>query len=369
MPSIFISYRREDAAGHAGHLAAELSLRYGESSVFIDIDAIAPGVDFERRIDDALSSCQVALVLIGDEWLTAERDGKRRIAQENDYVRREVGAALLRDDVTVIPVLIEGAQMPSAAELPADIAPLAKINALELSNKRWRYDLGRLYDVVGRSDPKWKRVLRATPRWAKRASPVAVVAGAAAAAVLLLSGGGENAAARIAACEHTHGLTSARQQRLTRPGESQVHRSDIVPGAGGSITFRQRTFASCSWPPPSGADPDGYSAITVTTTNGPGEFEASGRDLADRIESSCLRLELEYSFAHMATQRRFPPFQPSPGTIWAMVGPTLSSIHFHRIAEIGTASGDRVRLPFYPSADEVAVLHSGDAVLEHAQCA
>jgi hypothetical protein len=284
-----------------------------------------------------------------------------------------VTAALHRADVTVIPVLIEGAEMPSAGELPADIAPLAKINALELSSKRWKYDLGRLYEIVARSDPKWERFLRAAPRWAKRASPVAVLGAAAAAAVLLLSGGGggggEDPAARIAACEHTHGFTSARQQRPTHPGESQIHRSQIVPSPSGSLYFKQRTFASCSWPAPSGADPDGYSAIVVTTTNGPGEIEASDRTLADRIESNCEPVQLEYFLGHMGTERPVPPFQASPGTIWPMAGgPTLRQIHFDRIAEIGTPAGDRLRLPFYPSSNEADVLHNCYMALTHAQC-
>ena len=192
MPSIFISYRREDVSGHAGRLAAELGLRYGRANVFIDIDAISPGVDFEARIQGALDACQVTLVLIGDEWLTAKRDGRRRIEQENDYVRMEVAAALARDDVTVIPVLVEGAQMPSAAELPSDVARLAKINACELSTRRWRYDFDRLDEVVARSDSRWARLVRATPRWARRASPFLALGVAAAVAVILLAGGPSN---------------------------------------------------------------------------------------------------------------------------------------------------------------------------------
>jgi TIR domain len=192
MPSIFISYRREDVSGHAGRLAAELSSRYGRENVFIDIDAISPGVDFEDRIHNALDSCQVTLVLIGDEWLTAERDGRRRIEQENDYVRMEIAAALARDDVTVIPVLVEGAQMPAAAELPPDVSRLARINACELSTRRWRYDFDRLEEIVGSSDTRWRRLLRTTPRWAKRASPFLAFAVAAAVAAILLAGGGSD---------------------------------------------------------------------------------------------------------------------------------------------------------------------------------
>jgi hypothetical protein len=199
MPNIFISYRREDVSGHAGRLASELSARFGHGSVFIDIDAISPGVDFEQRIQQALDECQVTLVLIGDEWLTTERDGRRRIDQEGDYVRMEIAAALAREDMTVIPVLIESTQMPSPAELPADISGLAKINACELTTKRWGYDFSRLQEIVGREDTWRRRLLRTTPRWAKRASPFLAVAVAATVIAIVLAGGSKNNGAQVAA--------------------------------------------------------------------------------------------------------------------------------------------------------------------------
>jgi hypothetical protein len=76
-------------------------------------------VDFVERIHQAVGSCDVALVLIGEEWLAMTGpQGKRRLDDPEDFVRVEVAAALTRDDVTVVPVLVEGAQMPSSAELP-----------------------------------------------------------------------------------------------------------------------------------------------------------------------------------------------------------------------------------------------------------
>src|SRR2546430_7627981 len=136
MPSIFISYRREDTSGEAGRLAEDLAEQFGRSSVFIDIDAIGPGADFEQRIRDALDACQMALVLIGDRWLDALPEERRRIDEEGDYVRQEIATALERSDVTVVPVLVEGAKMPVPGELPPEISALAKRNAVELSNKR-----------------------------------------------------------------------------------------------------------------------------------------------------------------------------------------------------------------------------------------
>jgi hypothetical protein len=155
---IFISYRRGDTAGHAGRLSDGLSARFGPESVFMDLDAIAPGTDFEAKIRDEVSACDVVLVLIGDQWSTvSSQDGRRRIDDPGDYVRQEVAAALARDGLTVVPVLVEGARMPGPAELPDDLKRLARINAIELSDQRWRFDIGRLEDAIARALPRSTR--------------------------------------------------------------------------------------------------------------------------------------------------------------------------------------------------------------------
>src|SRR5256885_1019645 len=359
MPSVFISYRRLDTAGEASHLADDLVERFGRSSVFIDIDSISAGADFEARIGEALDTCQVALVLIGDRWLTVELpDGSRRIDDEADYVRKEIAAALERDDVTVVPVLVEGAEMPPAGELPSDISRLPKLNALELSNKRWRYDFGQILGIAEGHDTWWRRFVRWLPRWAKRGGPVlALAVVGAVAAVVATSGGGPDKATKVAACERAHGLSAAQVQRPPRPGESRVDRSQVGPPDQASLVFEQKTFASCDWPPPPGADSDGYRAITVTVTNGPvAQPESSGRTIADRIESNCKRLRLEYTYAHTGDQTHLRPFQASPGDIWGLSGDTSG---YSRIAQTGTTSAYHVHLPFYPRRREVVVLRNG----------
>jgi TIR domain len=137
MPTVFISYRRNDTAGEAGRLADDLSEKFGRSRVFVDVDSIPLATNFEERIEAALDSCRVVFVLIGSEWLTSRLpSGERRLDAEDDYVRQEVARALKRQDVAVVPVLVEGATMPSARDLPAEISTLATINAVDLSNKR-----------------------------------------------------------------------------------------------------------------------------------------------------------------------------------------------------------------------------------------
>jgi len=172
---IFISYRRDDTSGEAGRLADELTRTFGRQNVFIDVDAVAPGTDFEQRIRGALDSSDVVLVLIGDRWLTDRlADGRRRIDDEHDYVRMEVAGALGRTDATVVPVLVEGATMPRASDLPTSLAPLATRNAVDLAGKRWPYDVGVIVDLARGRDRWWRRAAAAVRR--RRRRVVAAVA-------------------------------------------------------------------------------------------------------------------------------------------------------------------------------------------------
>jgi TIR domain len=146
---IFISYRREDCPAHAGRLYDTLSARFGEANVFMDVDTLEPGVDFVQRIEEAVGSTDVLLALIGDNWLTVtDADGNRRIDQPGDFVQLEVARGLARDDVRVVPVLVEGAEMPVAAELPEPLKPLARRNGVALSETRWRSDTSELVGAI-----------------------------------------------------------------------------------------------------------------------------------------------------------------------------------------------------------------------------
>jgi hypothetical protein len=129
---IFISYRREDTKDVAGWLAERLVQRFGKSHVFLDVDSIAPGLDFAEAIDRALGSCQVLLALIGHQWLTmTDENGRRRLDDPDDKVRLEIEAALERH-VRLISVLVDEATMPRAPDLPASLAELASRQALRI---------------------------------------------------------------------------------------------------------------------------------------------------------------------------------------------------------------------------------------------
>lgn len=142
---IFISYRRSDCQSQANGLYDGLKHRLGSAKIFMDLETIPPGVDFEEHIRNEIAQCDVVLVLIGDEWLETRPDESvRRIDEPGDFVRLEIESSLGLEGVRVIPVLVEGARMPLASELPAKIHRLARLNAFELSDSRWGSDLERL---------------------------------------------------------------------------------------------------------------------------------------------------------------------------------------------------------------------------------
>src|SRR2546430_11860155 len=101
MPSdlrIFLSYRRQDSPGHAGRLHDRLATRFGMENVFIDVDAIEPGLDFREVIDSAVGACDVLIAVIGRDWLSAPHAaGRRRLESDNDYRRPALEAPPARE--------------------------------------------------------------------------------------------------------------------------------------------------------------------------------------------------------------------------------------------------------------------------------
>ena len=149
---IFISYRREETAYAAGWLFDRLADQFGDGQVFKDVDSIGLGDDFVEVITNAVGSCDVLLALIGISGSRSPmRDGLRRLDDPDDFVRLEIEAALTRD-VRVIPILVDGARMPRADELPPSLAKLVRRQALELSPSRFDFDTGRLLRGAGQ-DP------------------------------------------------------------------------------------------------------------------------------------------------------------------------------------------------------------------------
>ncbi len=134
MAKVFISYRRADSASISGRIYDRLVAQLGRANVFKDVDDIPPGVNFGAYIQDSLRQCAVALVIIGPRWLDVQAaDGERRLDDAQDWVRIEIETARSLG-LTIIPLLVEGARMPKAAELPDSLQELAQINSVVVRN-------------------------------------------------------------------------------------------------------------------------------------------------------------------------------------------------------------------------------------------
>lgn len=132
MATIFISYRRNDSAYVARTIYERLRARFGEQSVFWDVDTIPFGVDFREQIEKSVGQCDVLVAVIGDTWTsTTSPDGRRRLDNDKDAVRIELLAAFSRN-IAVIPVLVGNATMPLETELPPSLRALSYQNAAEL---------------------------------------------------------------------------------------------------------------------------------------------------------------------------------------------------------------------------------------------
>jgi hypothetical protein len=149
MSAIFISYRRDDTRGYAGRLVDTLAEHFHPADLVRDIDSIPAGSDFEAYIREAVARCTALIAIVGPEWLEATAEGRRRIDDPADFVRLEIASALALGKV-VIPVLVGGARMPPAHELPEPLVPFARRQAHELNERHWRSDIARLARELGR---------------------------------------------------------------------------------------------------------------------------------------------------------------------------------------------------------------------------
>ena len=149
----FINYRTDDELVGAVYLAEKLAEVVGAGNVFLDRHSLRPSDDFEKVIEDRLSTTCMLLALIGPRWAGAVPGGGRRIDNQADWVRREIATAFAHG-VDVTPVLLRGASLPKSSELPADIAALAGRHRFVLHDSSFAADAARLVALVtGRTEP------------------------------------------------------------------------------------------------------------------------------------------------------------------------------------------------------------------------
>jgi hypothetical protein len=175
--NVFVSYRREDSAPYAGRVCDRLEGVLGRDHVFIDVEDIAPGMDFVQTIANTVGRCDVLVAIIGPRWvqtLQARND-------EQDFVEYEIAVALDRG-ITIIPVLVGGATMPAQGDLPPRLQGFHRRQALVISDMDFDRGADELLRAVGRATSKPK-----TPHkvlWAVIAAGLIIAVGGAAALLM-----------------------------------------------------------------------------------------------------------------------------------------------------------------------------------------
>ncbi|MGD9753102.1 MAG: toll/interleukin-1 receptor domain-containing protein [Acidimicrobiia bacterium] len=154
--AVFISYRRAEHAAEAKLLRSVLAGQLTGIPVFRDIEGIEPGDHFGQVLQAQLERASVVLVLVGPQWLSmVDRNGSRLLDNPDDWVHRELSAALAEEDVIVVPLLFDGASMPtSAAQLPPPLVSLLDRQAVTVRVDHLERDLAPVIDVIRRRFPK-----------------------------------------------------------------------------------------------------------------------------------------------------------------------------------------------------------------------
>ena len=153
MAKIFISYRRSDSQHAVDRLQQEMRpyVKNARRDIFVDVDNIPIGRDFEEHLQGKVSECDALLAVIGPDWLTSTKDdGTRRIDDPEDFVRTEIAAALSRN-IPVVPVLLDGASVPHESQLPENLKALAKRHGAQLERKSFAADVDHIMRGLGLS--------------------------------------------------------------------------------------------------------------------------------------------------------------------------------------------------------------------------
>jgi len=116
--------------------------------VFLDVDNIGVGENFEEAVQRTLAKVSHVFVLIGPQWLgPAGASSRARIFDSDDMVAQETRIAL-HSKVMIVPILLDGARMPHPSELPDELHQLSKINAFALRTDHFDEDMDNLLDVL-----------------------------------------------------------------------------------------------------------------------------------------------------------------------------------------------------------------------------
>jgi hypothetical protein len=301
-PRIFVSYRRDDVAGDAGRLTDHLKRRFGKRRIFLDIDSINPGIDFVQALDTSLQTTAVMLVVIGPRWTSlVDANGLRRLDAPDDFVVREVAAALRRD-IPVVPVLMQGAALPAADDLPPSIAPLATRQKEVIDHSEFHDDVVRLCNrlapmVGGDRRGRWLRW------WPAAALVIALAAGWI--GYRTLRTGDVHQPGATAAAPAAAPVTSAPASSVTSPGDSTrttpVADAPSLPAQaarGASTSGTGRLAAS-----PEVREPSPAVTAAPVTSPAPGDLRRQAEKVVLELQAAERARQVDTLLAEAATQR------------------------------------------------------------------
>lgn len=145
---IFISYRRADAGWTARALFERLRHSF-QSRVFIDVSGTSLGSDYAERIDESLHRCHIMLAVMGPRWLAMLKERHQDKRPERDWVEFELRRGL-ESGVRVVPLLVDGAVLPPAKELPPSLKALPMRQLCKLGVDDFESDVEHLIKEVSK---------------------------------------------------------------------------------------------------------------------------------------------------------------------------------------------------------------------------
>lgn len=148
---VFISYRREGGAHLARLILAHLERHGLRDRVFLDVDDMPVG-PFPQAIRETIGNARFVVVILSHGCLD-------RCQQADDWFRREIAHALATGR-TVLPLHVTGFRFETEQPLPADVAPLARLDSIEYSHNYSEASLNKLLTRLKPPRP-WSRWLLA----------------------------------------------------------------------------------------------------------------------------------------------------------------------------------------------------------------
>ena len=164
MPGVFICYQKSSTRHVAGRLYSYLSRRFGEQQVFRDSARLRAGDLWWQEITRWIGQADALIILIGSDWLSLLNASNENSAPEHGWVQREIMLAMQRG-IDIIPVLVDDARMPSAAELPTEIAMLHDVQAHFLLDRTFDTDVSTLGDQLEEHHDVYDPRTPARRRW------------------------------------------------------------------------------------------------------------------------------------------------------------------------------------------------------------